>query len=148
MAIGQQFGLPILVPIALDRSKTNPLIEGDLYESDLLNAVLGANAGFWAIHSDLWQQAHQIGKEGRLDQIKWIIHGRRRFSPRFWKLLTYFSHGSGDKYVNARQLLRANGLLEFIQLFAGGSGPGTGGIELQVGAPVANGAEDVAGPFR
>jgi hypothetical protein len=64
MAIGQQSSLTILVPIALERLKINPLIEGDLCGGDLLKAVLAVNADFWAIHPDFWQQAHQIGREG------------------------------------------------------------------------------------
>ena len=63
MAIGQQLSLPILIPIALGRLTTDPLIEGDFYEGDLLRVVLAAKSGFCAIHSDLWRRAHQVGVE-------------------------------------------------------------------------------------
>jgi hypothetical protein len=48
--IGQQIGLPYLVPIALESLRSNPFTAGDCYEGDLLVAVLRAEAAFWREH--------------------------------------------------------------------------------------------------
>jgi hypothetical protein len=45
--IGQQIGLRHLVPLALDRLRADPLVEGDHHPGDLLASVLGVDAGFW-----------------------------------------------------------------------------------------------------
>lgn len=45
--IGQQIGLPFLIPIALEKLKINPFLEGDFYNGDLLVAVLGVDDHFW-----------------------------------------------------------------------------------------------------
>jgi hypothetical protein len=49
--IGQNFGLPYLIPLAIDRLKENILAEGDLYPGDLLVAVASIESGFWEEHS-------------------------------------------------------------------------------------------------
>lgn len=45
--IGQNIGLKYLVPIAIELLDDNILAEGDLYEGDLLTAVLSSDVGFW-----------------------------------------------------------------------------------------------------
>ena len=45
--IGQNLGLRYLIPIALDRLQKNPWRAGDMYEGDLLAAVLRSSEGFW-----------------------------------------------------------------------------------------------------
>lgn len=40
MAIGQKMSLPYLVPLAVERLREDPLLEGDYYEGDLLQNVL------------------------------------------------------------------------------------------------------------
>jgi hypothetical protein len=45
--IGQNIGLEYLIPIALEELKKDILAEGDLYEGDLLTAVLKADPEYW-----------------------------------------------------------------------------------------------------
>ena len=45
--IGQNIGLPHLIPLALDRLERNPFVEGDFYPGDLLGVVLRAERAFW-----------------------------------------------------------------------------------------------------
>jgi len=47
--IGQQIGLPYLIPLALEMLRGNPFTAGDLYEGDLLAAVLRADSRFWIV---------------------------------------------------------------------------------------------------
>jgi hypothetical protein len=47
ITIGQQVGLRVLVPIALDLLEHDPLAEGDLYPGALLAAVLRVPAEYW-----------------------------------------------------------------------------------------------------
>jgi hypothetical protein len=42
LAIGQDVGTGFLLPLAIQRLRSNPLISGDMYEGDLLNSVLRA----------------------------------------------------------------------------------------------------------
>jgi len=49
--IGQQVGVAVLVPLALEVLERDPLAEGDYYPGDLLSAVLrGVPAEYWAGH--------------------------------------------------------------------------------------------------
>jgi len=50
MLILQDIGSEFLAPIALEHLQANPIIEGDLYEGDLLNSVCSLNDEFWAEH--------------------------------------------------------------------------------------------------
>lgn len=45
--IGQNFSLPYLIPLAIDRLRENVLAEGDLYPGDLLVAVTSTESDFW-----------------------------------------------------------------------------------------------------
>jgi hypothetical protein len=45
--IGQRVSLDRLVPLAIERLREDPLAGGDMYEGDLLAAVLRVEAGFW-----------------------------------------------------------------------------------------------------
>lgn len=45
--IGQQIGLKYLIPLALAILRQNILVEAELYEGDLLSAVLTADDSFW-----------------------------------------------------------------------------------------------------
>ncbi|WP_052390568.1 contact-dependent growth inhibition system immunity protein [Streptomyces sp. NRRL B-24484] len=53
LLIGQDIGLPHLVPVALDLLEADPATEGDLYPGDLHDAVAGRRPGFWASRPDL-----------------------------------------------------------------------------------------------
>ena len=46
--IGQQIGLPWLVPMALEVLEHDPLAEGDYYPGDLLHNVLTVEPAFWS----------------------------------------------------------------------------------------------------
>ncbi|MFK8058300.1 MAG: contact-dependent growth inhibition system immunity protein [Saprospiraceae bacterium] len=45
--IGQDFSLPHLVPLAIEVLSGNILAEGDMYEGDLLKAVLTSKRTYW-----------------------------------------------------------------------------------------------------
>ncbi|MEI7733130.1 MAG: contact-dependent growth inhibition system immunity protein [Verrucomicrobiota bacterium] len=62
MMIGQQIGLPYLVPIALEFLRTDPFTAGDFYEGDLLAGVLQAETAFWRDHPDLSREAAEIAE--------------------------------------------------------------------------------------
>ena len=46
--IGQQIGLPYLMPLALELLRTDPFTAGDFYEGDLLAIMLRVDAMFCA----------------------------------------------------------------------------------------------------
>ena len=60
--IGQQIGLPYLIPLALEMLRGNPFIAGDLYEGDLLAAVLRADSRFWIASPELRAEAARIAQ--------------------------------------------------------------------------------------
>jgi hypothetical protein len=60
--IGQQIGLPYLIPIALEVLHTDPFAEGVCYRGDLLAAVLRAEVPFWRQHPDLRREAAGIAE--------------------------------------------------------------------------------------
>ncbi|WP_327188286.1 contact-dependent growth inhibition system immunity protein [Streptomyces sp. NBC_01334] len=47
LLIGQDIGLRYLLPLALEVLRDNPMAEGDMYEGDLLSAVLTRNPAVW-----------------------------------------------------------------------------------------------------
>lgn len=53
LLIGQQVGLSVLVPLAVEELEGDPLAEGDYYPGDLLASVLRLPASFWADHPPL-----------------------------------------------------------------------------------------------
>jgi hypothetical protein len=61
--IGQQIGLPYLVPMALEMLRADPFTEGDYYGGDLLAAVLRVEAAFWREHPDLRREAAGVAAE-------------------------------------------------------------------------------------
>lgn len=66
--IGQNIGLPFLMPLALERLEQNPLAEGDFYPGDLLCAALRVEADFWGAHAE---------ERARLDGI---VEGARKLA--------------------------------------------------------------------
>jgi hypothetical protein len=58
--IGQQMGLPFVVPIALEVLGRQPLASGDFYTGDLLSNVLRISSDFWRQHPDLHARASEI----------------------------------------------------------------------------------------
>jgi hypothetical protein len=61
--IGQQIGLPYLIPLALELLRGDPFTEGDYYKGDLLAAVLRADSRFWIASPQLRTQAAQIAQQ-------------------------------------------------------------------------------------
>jgi hypothetical protein len=48
--IGQNIGLPYLVPLALNKLEIDPWSEGDFQRGDLLKSVVQVEASFWSEH--------------------------------------------------------------------------------------------------
>jgi len=48
--IGQQIALPFLVPRALNLLAADPLVSGDLFPGDLLEAVMRIDDSYWTQH--------------------------------------------------------------------------------------------------
>ena len=69
MLIGQQIGLPFLVPRALELLGVDPFIGGDFYPGDLLCAVLKANSEYWLAHPAQLAEAQSIllGAQGHVE---------------------------------------------------------------------------------
>ncbi|MFI6612055.1 contact-dependent growth inhibition system immunity protein [Streptomyces sp. NPDC050507] len=53
LLIGQDVGLPVLLVLAVEVLRDNPLAEGDMYEGDLLRAVLTRSPAVWNAYPDL-----------------------------------------------------------------------------------------------
>ncbi|MFB8202422.1 contact-dependent growth inhibition system immunity protein [Kitasatospora purpeofusca] len=64
LLIGQSEGLVHLLPLAVDILRGNPLAEGDLYEGDLLAAVLSRSA-------EVWPRIPGLGQEVRSIVLEW-----------------------------------------------------------------------------
>ena len=62
ITIGQQMGLPYLVPLAIEVLKENISAEGDFYKGDLLKAVLKINAKFWKDNDEYWNSVNSLIK--------------------------------------------------------------------------------------
>jgi len=62
ITIGQQEGLPYLVPLAIEVLKEDISAEGDFYEGDLLKAVLTVDPKFWKENREYWETVHFLIK--------------------------------------------------------------------------------------
>ncbi|MFD0341140.1 contact-dependent growth inhibition system immunity protein [Streptomyces sp. NPDC127117] len=60
LLIGQDIGLPYLLPLALEVLRENPMAEGDMHEGDLLSAVLTRNPSVWDELSELGRELRVI----------------------------------------------------------------------------------------
>ncbi|MET8331486.1 contact-dependent growth inhibition system immunity protein [Streptomyces sp. NPDC005181] len=69
LLIGQDLGLPVLLPLAMEVLRDNPLAEGDMYEGDLLCAVLTRTSAVWDAHPEL------------AGQLTFIVSGLSDLSP-------------------------------------------------------------------
>jgi hypothetical protein len=63
LLIGQNIGLPYLLPLALEVLRDNPMAAGDFYEGDLLSAVLTRNPAIWTEHPELGRAFRVIASE-------------------------------------------------------------------------------------
>lgn len=62
--IGQGISLAVLIPLALERLKLDPLAEGDYFPGDLLKSVLQVDASFWRAHPVESQSAREVAQRG------------------------------------------------------------------------------------
>lgn len=53
LLIDQNQGLQFLIPKAMEVLKGNILAEGDMYEGDLLSAILSVKSSYWETHKDI-----------------------------------------------------------------------------------------------
>ena len=65
LMIGQQFGLPYLIPLALEHVSKDIFIEGDFFQGDLLKNVLAIDKVFWKDNKHLWTQLNELIKDKR-----------------------------------------------------------------------------------
>jgi hypothetical protein len=56
LLLGQQVGVDVLLPRALELLKHDPLTEGDFYPGDLLASVLRLPQSYWQEHSGLAEE--------------------------------------------------------------------------------------------
>jgi hypothetical protein len=78
LLIRQGIALQLLVPLALECLREEPLVAGDLYEGDLLSTVLRVDGGFWRRNADL---ADELGRtvDGLADPPIEVVVGIERF---------------------------------------------------------------------
>ncbi|MFD5815991.1 contact-dependent growth inhibition system immunity protein [Streptomyces sp. NPDC127038] len=60
LLIGQDIGLAVLLPLAVEVLRDDPLAEGHMYEGDLLRAVLTRPSAVWSDHPDVAGQLASI----------------------------------------------------------------------------------------
>lgn len=101
--IVQRAGLDLVVPLALEMLRQEPLVDSEYYEGDLLWAVLD-------LHPDMWQPKAEIatvhpnavqrtvGLLSRIDDNERADHLTRRTGRRlhFFHQSAGFSHGAAD----------------------------------------------------
>ncbi len=63
--IGQEIGLHFLMPLAIETLTKELFAEGDLYEGDLLKAVLEIESTFWDDHKTEWEELNELIKNQR-----------------------------------------------------------------------------------
>ena len=68
--IGQQIGLPYLIPLAIEILKKDLLAEGDLYRGAVLESVVKVDVLFWKQNTQLWTQLNDLieRKRGMINQ--------------------------------------------------------------------------------
>ena len=60
LMIGQDLGLPYLMPLAIEKLTNDLFVEGDMYEGDLLANVLKIDNAFWKQNPDLWVKLNKL----------------------------------------------------------------------------------------
>lgn len=63
LLIGQDVGLAILLPLAREVLRDDPMAEGDMYEGDLLSAVLTRSPAVWNEWPELGRELAVIVSE-------------------------------------------------------------------------------------
>jgi hypothetical protein len=64
LMIGQNISLEYLIPLAIQRLKSDPLLEGSFYPGDLLVNILKADPSYWINHSELCSDIIKIASRG------------------------------------------------------------------------------------
>ena len=77
LLISQKIGIDYLTEIAIEKLEQNILAEGDLYEGDLLEAVLGLPTEFWTDKQTEFRTLQSL-VERNSEQIK-IEFGEKKF---------------------------------------------------------------------
>jgi hypothetical protein len=81
LLIGQNEGLDYLIPKAIQLLNTDILIEGDMYEGDLLCAVLSRDPSYWETHQEnrsricslLADRKQEFEKRNKNNSLKQVI---------------------------------------------------------------------------
>ena len=60
LMIGQNISLDYLIPLALEKLRKDIMAEGNYYEGDLLNSVLGVEDTFWKQHEKLRTKVKEL----------------------------------------------------------------------------------------
>ncbi len=55
--IGQDIGLPFLIPLSIVELKKNILAEGECYQGDLLKSVLTSDKKYWIQEKENWKKS-------------------------------------------------------------------------------------------
>ena len=76
--IGQGIGLPYLIPLAIERLRENPALEGDYGPGDVLWAIMRVTPAFWTAHPDLRAEA-----EGIVDSMRDFAAQFQEYLPAF-----------------------------------------------------------------
>lgn len=63
LAIGQQMGLPFLLPLAFELLRANPLEAGEMFDGALFASVIRIRHEFWKEHPNLWRETKLIGED-------------------------------------------------------------------------------------
>ncbi len=72
--IGQEIGLPHLLPVAIERLKGQPLAEGDYYPGDLLCSVLRIGATYWRSNPDQRRAVAAVAEQA-IEQLAKSVEG-------------------------------------------------------------------------
>jgi hypothetical protein len=72
--IGQNIGLPYLLPLALAHLRENPFASGDYYDGDLLKSVLTVKPEFWQMNGEMGLQMEEIISEMETGKIPLESH--------------------------------------------------------------------------
>ena len=67
LMIGQESGLPYLIPLALEVLQEDLFAEGDFFAGDLLSAVLQVNPDFWKTYPTHWKKLNTLLSERRTE---------------------------------------------------------------------------------
>jgi hypothetical protein len=60
--IGQNIGLPYLVPLPIEQMRNDPFAEGDFYPGDLLKSLLTVDLDFWRDHPQWHREIRDIAQ--------------------------------------------------------------------------------------